>query len=128
MQEMGLVLAILSGMGYPISWSKLESGATLRWIGANVTHLLDRVTFTIPEAKISELLDELVSLAQRAWLQPREVASIAGKLNFYAGLIPVMRPFMSPFWSSLARANAADPLRQPRRKIIYVKQFAKTFA
>ena len=57
--------------------------------------------FTIPDDKVSELTGLVNDCFSKTSIQSVALASLAGKLNFVAGLIDVLRPFLTPFWATL---------------------------
>ncbi len=100
-----LTLALLwtAVLGFPVSWAKATGGNSFRWIGAQVSIQPKEVDISVPRDKVVELLKFLEATMARPVISKREMASLAGKLNFFAGLIPVMRPFLATLWATFLR-------------------------
>jgi hypothetical protein len=92
-------------LGFPVSWLKAEGGKSIRWIGAQVSVRPGSVEVSVPTDKVEELLTLINLTLEKPVVSRREMASLAGKLNFFAGLIPIMRPFLSTLWATLSTST-----------------------
>jgi len=105
-----LVVALLlfwQVMGAPFSWGKGQRGASVQWIGAKLT-VVNRgprgrgVTVEVPEDKGADLLRDAEGfLDGRSALARRSLRRFAGQASFIAGLVPLLRPFLSGVWATL---------------------------
>jgi hypothetical protein len=66
------------------------------------------LTVTIPEDKIQDLLVNINQVLQSNVVAIRTLRSITGKLSFVAGLVPQLRPFLSPLWAVSANTSTID--------------------
>ena len=96
-------LLLLCAMGFPLAWSKASIGASIVWIGAELSHTDASVTVAAPETKLQELGDKTASLRkERAIISSRHLRSFCGLVSFFAGMVPIMRPFLAMLWAALA--------------------------
>lgn len=119
--------------GYPLKLSKAAAGQSVKWIGAtlNVDNENQKVVVTIPEDKVSKLINECKTMLGSPVVGVRSLRSLAGSLSFVAGLVPVMRPFLSPLWAALAKdaTNDSQPKgssssRRVAGKLVHTKRIA----
>jgi hypothetical protein len=101
-KQFTIALLWISVLGFPVSWSKSEGGNTVRWIGAQVSIHPRSFDVSVPQDKVEELIHLLKETLSKPVIPTRQMASLAGKLNFFAGLIPVMRPFLATLWATLS--------------------------
>ena len=95
-------------LGLPLAWGKSDGGQALTWIGAHLSVAPGTFTVTIPEDKIHNLLSLILSVLRTAVVTKRTLRTITGKLSFVAGLVPQMRPFLSPLWAVSAGGSTDD--------------------
>ena len=112
----------LCSLGFPLAWHKTDAGSTLTWIGASVTMSHGDVTVTVPEDKVNSILDELTAIHGLSVVTKKRLRVLSGKLNFIAGLVPPLRPFISPLWAAGSKTTANDasssgPNRAAGRKL-----------
>ena len=89
-------------VGLPIAWAKAEGGSQVRWIGAAVTFTPSEVVAFITEDKIQEILELISTALSKNKVSARFLRSLAGKLNFIAGIVPKLRPFLASIWAAIA--------------------------
>eukprot|EP00971_Amphidinium_carterae_P024999 493719-Amphidinium_carterae.1 len=92
----------LTALGIKLSWHKgARSTSTVTWIGASF-HL--RAGYLEVSAK-PELLVDLGSLIAEALshntIKVKTLRTLVGKANHLAGIVPLVRPFLSPLWAAL---------------------------
>jgi hypothetical protein len=87
-------------LGPNMSWAKLDKGAMVKWIGADVA-VLDRFTCqaSLPPAFIAEVVAEARRLRQRAMNPLEDVRRFAGKCSWATGVGPALRNFLEPLWA-----------------------------
>ncbi len=97
----GITTALLwlSILGLPLAWSKSDGGKSITWIGAKMLTSPGSFTVTIPEDKVQDLISAITEVLDHSVASRRTLRSITGKLSFVAGLVPQMRPFLSPLWA-----------------------------
>ena len=99
--------------GFPIKLEKTSSGSEVKWIGAllKVDPDAKAIIVTISGDKVGELCDRITQLLSRPVVGRRQLQSLTGALSFVAGLVPLMRPFLSSLWSALATTNDGPSAR-----------------
>ena len=113
-----LSLLLFKIFGFPVKLEKADAGNKVKWIGASLEAGEDGATgpfveVTIPEEKVEKLLSESKNFLKAPVVGVRQLRSYAGSMAFVAGLVPVLRPFLSPLWAALSKgaANDGDPGR-----------------
>ena len=109
-------------LGYPLAWHKAEGGSDLRWIGAKVSLCSGNVKIRIPEDRVVELLDVTAEFLRSNVVGVRRLRSYAGVLSFFAGMIPLFRPFLATIWASLP---GTSPYGQPSIRRVHVKRIRR---
>ncbi len=106
----GITVALLwfCILGLPLAWHKSDGGDTITWIGAHLSVSPGKLTVTIPEDKISDLLHNINLVLQSSIVHVRTLRTITGKLSFVAGLVPQLRPFLGPLWAVSANTSNND--------------------
>ena len=92
--------------GYPLAWHKTEGGSDLRWIGARITLCPTNIKIRIPKDRVAELLGITTEFLRVSVVGVRRLRSYAGILSFFAGMVPLFRPFLASIWAALPGANA----------------------
>jgi hypothetical protein len=97
----GITTALLwlNILGLPLAWNKSDGGRSITWIGARMLSSPGTLTVTIPEDKIQDLITSITEVLDQGVSSRRTLRSITGKLSFVAGLVPQLRPFLSPLWA-----------------------------
>jgi hypothetical protein len=99
------------------------SMAQSRW---GKVHILDRhhdhahptnVEVSFPQEKCEELALKTSAAANKKIITTRELRSSAGSLNFIAGVVHPLRPFLAPLWAALSSRKQSErgPSRKTRR-------------
>ena len=109
-QEAEVASLWLQVIGYPLAWKKAAAGPAVEWIGAHIAISLDEdmVHVAIQEKKRVELLELLEHHLQQPTMSRRDLRSLAGKINFFAGLVVYLRGLLAWIWIALSRAGADD--------------------
>ena len=89
-------------LGLPIAPTKLEAGHSLTWIGVHYAKGPACIELSLQADKILELMDTTTHISTRSVVSIAEVRSFAGKLSFFAGIVPALRPALWPLWAVLA--------------------------
>ena len=87
-------------LGYPLAWRETEGGSDLRWIGATVSLCPANIKIRIPEDRVVELLN-VTEFLRSSVVGVRRLRSYAGFLSFFAGMIPLFKPFLATIWAPL---------------------------
>lgn len=133
---LALILIVLKIFGFPVKLEKASAGPKVKWIGASLeageSELGPFTEVTIPPEKVGKLLGECENFLKAPVVGVRQLRSFAGSMAFVAGLVPVLRPFLSPLWAVLPQGAANDG--GPRRtesgksrsagKLVHTKRIA----
>ncbi len=87
----------------------MEGGDTLQWIGATIQARTDAVVFGVPRDKGAEVFRELRARVGRPVVPLRALLRAAGRVSIYAGLVPVLRAFLSQLWTAFAAEARLPP-------------------
>eukprot|EP00435_Cladocopium_sp_Y103_P022785 s1262_g5.t1 len=111
---------IVKMKGFPVKLEKTEAGNLVKWIGAQLQINPERktITITIPPDKVAEAVERIHKILSRPVTGKRELQSLAGSLSFFAGVVPLMRPFLGAIWAVLATDDG--PVRA--RKLVHTKR------
>ena len=94
-------------LGPEISWSKVQHGDLVKWIGCNIQVNARRsVVLILPQEYAMELMVEAKSCMKLTSIPVTRVQSIAGKSSWVAGFIPAVGSMISPFWAAIADCKA----------------------
>ena len=96
-----LVLLWWNLIKLPLSWSKVQYGSSVNWIGAIIEASKLRVTTSITQPKLDKALAQARQILSAPTAKKRELASLAGTLGHVAGVIPTLWPFIRPLWAVL---------------------------
>ena len=113
--EGALFLATLLALGLPLSWAKAGGGPEIDWIGAHLSLDPDSVAVSVPTEKAEAILTELNALKHSTIFPCKRLAPLAGRIAFFAGLIPVLRPFLDQYWAAIAACRQTPPAGDTRR-------------
>ena len=84
-------------LGPRISWGKSQLSQCTTWIGAVIDCKIEgELTFSIPAAYIDKLRQETDALLELASVELKRLQRFAGSANWVAGIVPVLRSFLSP--------------------------------
>ena len=92
--------------GYPLARHKIEGGLDLRWAGAQIILCPANVKIRIPKDGVAELLGIATGFLRGSVVGVRRLRSYAGILSFFAGMVPLFRPFLASIWAALPGTNA----------------------
>eukprot|EP00435_Cladocopium_sp_Y103_P026794 s2314_g6.t1 len=124
-----LTLALLCTklFGFPLKLAKASAGKNVKWIGAELSIDQDEsglhVLVRIPQDKVQKLLDEVDRIFKAPVVGVKQLRSFAGGMAFVAGLVPVLRPFLSPLWAALAKELANDGSSKDRSKALLRNEY-----
>ena len=97
-----MALLTMDVLNFPLAWEKGIRGATVVWIGAQLTATREAIQVTIPGDKLEDLSLQTRAFRMQAVAYRNAVRSYCGKLSFVAGMVPVLRPFLSMLWAALS--------------------------
>ena len=120
--ELGLTMLWTAITGFPVKLSKTDSGDSVKWIGANLTvdDNIKAMVVRIPADKVTELKEKLEDTLKKTVIGRKQLQSLAGALSFVAGVVPIMRPFLSSLWAAMKTNDGP----QRTRNVIHVRRIA----
>eukprot|EP00435_Cladocopium_sp_Y103_P023242 s2849_g5.t1 len=125
--QLTTILLWVAIAGFPVKLSKATGGKT---VGAtlHIDDELKQVEVSVPEEKVSKLLQATDAFIKKPVVGSRELRSYAGSLSFVAGLVPHLRPFLACIWAVLPfdRAATNDGARSKRHsgRLVHVRRIA----
>ena len=87
-------------LGPPISWRKMQIGVRIKWIGVLVVLAGGQVSVTLDPTFLRDLAREIGVLRRVQSIPPARLKKLAGKAEWAAGIIPYLKPMISPLWSA----------------------------
>jgi hypothetical protein len=109
-----IALLRATALGYPLAWRKADGGRSISWIGTTITAHPTSVEVSFPRNTCEELALKTSTAVDRQIITTRELRSLAGFLNFIAGVVHPLRPFLSPLWAALSSRKPSE--RGPSNK------------
>ena len=109
--------------GFPVKLEKSDAGQNIKWIGAKL-QVDDRqkaTVATIPPDKVKDIRDRIIQMMLKPVVGKRQLQSLAGALSFFAGIVPLLRPFLGAFWSVLTTDDGPKRARQ----LVHTKRIAQ---
>ena len=103
-KNLGLLLLWWRVLGPPISWRKVQVGRDVRWIGIHISIARGGVDLTIDPDFLSDLILDIQKAHDGDDILATDLRKIAGKAEWAAGLIPYLKPMVSPLWAAIADA------------------------
>ena len=86
-RDLAVALTWLVVLGYRLSWKKALKGSRVDWIGATISVNREGVSVTIPEGKVTEMIELTNSYAAKTVIGKKQLQSLAGKYAFILGLM-----------------------------------------
>ena len=98
-------LFILEMLEMPLSWSKVNGGTKVQWIGYDLD--VDRFEKGISSRKVKWVADWITTHLVSGGVMGRNLRSALGRLVFVAGALHHVRPFLGPIfaWSAVLRGG-----------------------
>ena len=108
--------------GFPFSWGKGQKGQEVQWIGATL-RVVNRgphgrgVRVEVPKEKAFGLAQTATGFLDKNLVGKRDLRKFAGQTSFIAGLVPLLRPFLSGIWAALKEpVTQKGPVRPGRMR------------
>ena len=116
------VILLWSVLGVPLSWTKVQGGRRLAWIGYEVQ--LDTMSLGISENRALWAVNWLERIARDGMAEIADFRSAIGRLSFVVGALEWERPFLAPLFSFVSRHRRGGLQVLP----LYVRVVAKFLA
>ena len=111
-------------LGPPLSWKKVQVGRQVKWIGAVVCLRREHTVLSLDEGFIKDLLGDVEAILQDVWVNVSIVKKLAGKAEWAAGIIPYMKPIISPLYAAAADAPGG---RVGTKRIAHTLRWLRAF-
>ena len=98
-----LALLWAAAAGFPLAWHKADGGTEVVWIGALFRIAPDGVEISVPPTKVAAIQEQLSKILKRPLVSLKHIRALAGVLSWVATIVPHIKPFLSGFWSALAK-------------------------
>ena len=122
-------------LGPEISWSKVQQGDLIKWIGANIhVHGRTSVALSLPPDYALELQRESEQLLEMSAVIVSRIQTLAGKSSWVAGFIPAVGSMIAPFWAAIADCKGKHtrmpqgvlvPIARIRHALLWLVAFCK---
>ena len=97
------LLLCIAFLNIPLSWHNLELNHRITWIGWSIDSWSD--TVSIPEDKISKLVENLGKINSMGKFKRNQVETVTGNLLWISDFFPFIRWTLGTFYSILSRAG-----------------------
>ena len=116
--EAALILAVVVGLGTPISWPKTLLGLAMSWVGFEVSYKNWKIGVQLSRAQEIDVLSRPLMFLEISPMQ--DFVSFTGKLTHCTQALPYLRPLLQPLHSLVAAAGHRVSVRLPVpiRKVI----------
>ena len=109
-------------LGLPLSWSKVQRGDRVVWIGAQIQTSSESTVLTLPVELLDRLLEETRDLLRASSVGLARLRRYAGRLSWVAGVVWALKAVLSPLWAALAdRGGAAGGTVKGEGKVAVVR-------
>ena len=121
-----VLLLFWEAFGTPFAWAKGQLGTQIWWIGAVLTVRNGDSTsdpsdpgkgrgveVEIPEERAAEVASVAEEFLATNVVGRKDLRRFAGRTSFFAGLIPLFRPFLSGIWAALSEPTSQEGLAPP---------------
>jgi hypothetical protein len=117
-KQFTIALLWATALGYPLAWHKADGGRSISWIGTTITAHPTNAEVFFPHEQCEELALKTSAAANAKIITTRELRSLAGSLNFIAGVVHPLRPFLAPLWAALSSRKQSErgPSHKTRRR------------
>ena len=112
-RDLLLHLLVLGVVGTPLAWHKLKGGQAIEWIGYALD--LARFEIGITEKRVHWCVRWIGDKLREGEVRLGELREGLGRLQFVAGPLEYLRPFLGPLY---AWASAAPRYAQPRLPVM----------
>ena len=122
--EMALPLLLWQSLGCKLSWSKLQRGSTIQWIGFQLQLTEVGMVATLAQDKATKLqttLEEL--LDHKGVIAVQKLRSAAGLLGWLTSIVKHARPWVGMIWGSITECEARqEKTARVRKNLVFLKQ------
>eukprot|EP00435_Cladocopium_sp_Y103_P060961 s1539_g22.t1 len=122
--NLAVPLLLWQALGCQLSWSKMQFGQSVQWIGFCMTLARGCMTARLAEDKLVKLqaaLEEL--LAHKGVVPVQQLRAVAGLLGWLTSIVKIARPWVGMLWGSVAECEARAPRQaRVRKNLVFMKQ------
>ena len=92
--------------GFPIAWSKADTGTSVKWIGIQWSVAGEYLHVGVTDEKSEEVTALTQRLNEINSCPTKDIQRLAGILSFIATAVPHLKPFVDPLWAEISRAKS----------------------
>ena len=96
-----MIILTWEALGFRLAYAKGQVGHTVTWIGGTIACEALGVRVRVKQAIIDEIKADLAKYLAGNIISLKDLHSTVGRINYAAGLLVVLRPFMEPLWAVL---------------------------
>ena len=97
LENLGLLVLLLTVLGYPYNWRKFRGGCQVQWIGFEVN--MDKFTLGISAARAKWLIDWSEKTVKEGKVAVDDLISVLGRFSFSMAPLKFLRPFLAPLFA-----------------------------
>ena len=105
-----MIILVWEALGFNLAYHKGQQGGTVVWIGGQITITPTGVMGTIKQSIIDDIKSDLQKFMKSNVIANDALLTFVSRLNFAAGLLVILRPFLQSLWAAL---NAKDETTPP---------------
>ena len=111
-------------LGPPLSWSKVQLGRQVKWIGVVVRLVGNTVHLELDERFIEDIAGDVEETLGFTWVAVGRLRKLAGKVEWAAGIIPYLKAMIMPLWAATADAPGGRAgVRRIRHALRWLRAF-----
>jgi len=96
-----MIILTWEALGFRLAYAKGQIGHTVTWIGGTIACEALGVRVRVKQTIIDEIKADLAKYLAGNIISLKDLHSTVGRINYAAGLLVVLRPFMEPLWAVL---------------------------
>ena len=102
------IITTWEALGFALSYHKGQSATTVVWIGGTISTEKDCVIGSIKDGILEDLRSDIKRFASLNVIPCKDLHTFVARLNFAAGLLVTLRPFLQALWAAL-NTNTGSP-------------------
>ena len=111
LEDIGVVIFLLSLVGFPWNWKKFRGGTEVGWIGYTID--FDKYTLGISEKRAQWLVSWVSKTLEEGHVLVSDLEAVVGRFGFAMIPLDYLRPFLAPIYAWLAAVRNAGRLKLP---------------
>ena len=112
------MVLLWEALGFKLAYAKGQRGRIVTWIGGTFHINPGGLTATVKESIITDIVADLTAFLATNLVSKKKLHSLLGKLNYAAGLVISIRPFLDEIWAAWAGPSPVN-----HKGCVWAKQF-----